>query len=199
MNISILEIVISFVNIILAFFVFKLSKKNMNAKLYINSYIRKLGENEFVPDWGISLHRDIDFNQKGFPEIPHDESAWELEICNNGDLPATDIFLEYSLTIKKWDFEFGIDEADVINERLFDYKTVNKDIKIDYLAPGGKKVIQIASLSGEFPEADLRVEKLISLEGKFIKKSVIIESYTHPEFFKIADSHHHRQMIGAHK
>lgn len=196
---SILEIVIAAVNVFLAGYVILLTIKKMKPKLYVDSKIRKLNKNEEVFEVEMRPYHTIDFNQKGFPDKNHESLIWEFYIGNNSEIPATNIVVKYSLIIKKYEFEFGIDEADVINERVVDFKEVKSTILFDYIAPGSIKKVNVVSLEGAFPEADLKVISLTSKEDKYLNKEVIIESYLHPEFNQLQDSHHYRQMIGAYK
>ena len=196
---GIFEVLIAAVNVFLAYFVFKLTRKDVNPKLYVISKIEDTKDEGLRLDVTLHPRQDCDFNQKGFPEIHHGEKLWKMEIHNNGDLPATNIVLEYILTIKKADFEFGIDEADIINQKFVEFKTYNEKVEIDYLAPNTFKEINIMYLDGDFPQADLKVYWLTSKEESFIKQPLLIDSYEHPEFWVLEDSHHGRQMLGVNK
>jgi hypothetical protein len=192
-----LTVISAILNVYFVYLVYKLTQKDINPKLYITSTIK---DAKYEYDKGVNLEVDnIDFNKKGFPEIGHDTLLWELQVINNGDLPATNVIVEYSIIIKRAEFEYGIDKADVINERFIDFKTINKTIEFDYIAPQSEKKLKILYLTGVFPYADLKINKLTSKERKFIKNPLLIDTYEHPEFLVLSDSHHFRQMIGAYK
>ncbi|MFF2287297.1 hypothetical protein [Peribacillus butanolivorans] len=192
-----ITVITAILNVIFVFLVYKLTQKDINPKLYVSTSIED-AKNKY--DKGVNAEVDnIDFNKKGFPEIGHDTQLWQLKVFNNGDLPATNVIVEYSITIKKAEFEYGIDKADVINERFLDFKTINKTIKFDYIAPHSEKIEKILYLKGDFPYADLKISTLISKERKFIENPILLQTYEHPEFLVLEDSHHARQMIGAYK
>lgn len=196
---GVFEGLIAAVNIFLAYLVFKLTRKDVNPKLYILSKIDDTKNSELFYDVALRPAEECNFDQQGFPEISHEEKLWKMELHNNGNLPATNIILEYVLTIKKAELEFGIDEADIVSHEFVDFKTYTQKVEIDYLAPNSFKKIDIVYLYGEFPKADLKVYWLVSKEESFIKRPILIDSYEHPEFLQIQDSQHGRQMFGAYK
>ncbi|MEC1011718.1 hypothetical protein P9B39_15875 [Bacillus altitudinis] len=192
---DILTVIVSFINLVFVYFVYKLTKKDVNPKLYIIPVLKD-AEGRFDKN---VIHElvTMNFNQQGFPKIIHNNQLWQLKICNNGELPATNVVIEYSITIKKAEFDFGLDKADVINERFVDFKTISKTIKFDYLPPNFEKVVDVLYLNGKFPYADLKINKMTSNELIFINDTILMDTYEHPEFQKIEDSHHYRQMLGA--
>ncbi|KKK10306.1 MULTISPECIES: hypothetical protein [Bacillus] len=192
---DILTVIVSFINLVFVYFVYKLTKKDVNPKLYIIPVLKD-AEGRFDKN---VIHElvTMNFNQQGFPKIIHNNQLWQLKICNNGELPATNVVIEYSITIKKAEFDFGLDKADVINERFVDFKTISKTIKFDYLPPNFEKVVDVLYLDGKFPYADLKINKMTSNELIFINDTILMDTYEHPEFQKIEDSHHYRQMLGA--
>lgn len=194
---EIITIISTVINVYFVILVYRLTQKDINPKLYVQPEIL---DAQHRYDKGVNAELDeIDYEQKGFPEIGHDTKLWQLKVVNIGDLPATNVKGEYSLTIKIARFDFGTDRADVINEKFVDYKTIVKKFQYDYIAPDSEKILDIAYLKGEFPYADLKINKLISNERKFLNKKILLETYEHPEFKTLQDSHHIRQMLGAYK
>lgn len=198
---KLMTLLISAINIWIAYRIYEFTKKDINPKLYIDSEILNSEDTE-TAGYSIIINTTLDkedFNKKGFPEIQHDPLLWQLKIFNNGELPATNVFVEYSISIKRAEFDYGIDEADIINQRFNNYKTVHKIIKFDYIPPESKKVINIMYLYGYFPYADLKINKLKSDERSFINQPTHIHTYEHPVFWRIEDSNHSRKMLGVGK
>ena len=201
------ELIIAIGNLLIAFSLFQFTRKDINPKLFVDSYqINKDDISDEMLERGIIYgeyafkHRNIiDYDQQGFPEIDHKPVWWILEIVNNGDFPATHIELTYTIVIKKAEFEFGIDQADVINERFVDYKSLTETIVYDYLPPNGKRETAILKLYGDFPYATLKINNLKSAEMTFMKGDIAIYEYEHPEFEGLADSHHYRRVLGVYK
>ncbi|QQP10406.1 hypothetical protein FJQ98_14030 [Lysinibacillus agricola] len=194
LNEKIITLIISILNILIAYRVYRFTKKDVNPKLSVKSTFED-SENEYSKSVNKEL-LEINFETRGFPKIQHNTKLWKLTIENNGELPATNVVLDYSITIKKGDFDFGIDEADILNKRFIDYKTINRTEKFDYIAPDSKKVLKVLYIQGEFPCADLKVKKLKSDEITFIKKEIKIDTYEHPEFSMIVDGPHERKLFG---
>lgn len=107
--------------------------------------------------------------------------------------------VKYTITIQKAQFDYGIDEADIINEKFIDYKSIEEEETFDYIPPGTKKVIRILYINGQFPYAKLYITKLYSTERVFINKSTHIYTYEHPEFQQLQDGNHYRRMLGAYR
>lgn len=197
---NLVNLIISVVNIIIAFRVFQFTKKDVNPKLYVDSKILNF-EDSFKIYSG-SINEDIineDFDRKGFPEIQHARMLWRLKIVNNGDHHATNVVVEYSIIIKRALFDYGIDEAEIINERFVDYKTLDRTIKFDYIPPGSEKYHNILDLYGDFSKADLVINKLLSDEIDFITQPIALGSYEHPDLNNLEDSDHGRKMLGVNK
>jgi hypothetical protein len=94
-------------NLIIVYLVYRLTKKDLNPKLYVQSCIEDAG-NKY--DKGVNAKIDhINFDQKGFPEIGHNTLIWKLKLLNNGELPATKVKLKYSIIIQKAEFDYGIE------------------------------------------------------------------------------------------
>ena len=140
----------------------------------------------------------IDFNKKGFPEIRHDTKLWSFKVFNNGDLPATNVKVEYSIVIMRAEFEL-LNKIDVENLRFVPHKTINRTVTYDYIAPNSEKIEEVCFLTGAFPYANLIVTKLEASERKFITNKILIQTYQHPDFLAIQDSHHDRMLLGAYK
>jgi hypothetical protein len=192
-----LTAVTTIVNIFFVYLVYILTRKDKNPKLYVQSNLE-----DAKWSYDRSVNHDIDeddFLKKGFPEIPHDTLVWKLEIHNNGEYPATNVEVDYSIVIKRSDFDYGIDEADIINHKFVPYKTLKRKISFDYIPPNGEKVVSILYIRGEYPEADLSINKLKSSERTYIKEPVLLQKYEHPGFQTLADSHDFRLMIGSYK
>lgn len=193
---DLIEIVGIIINLVFVYLIYRLTKKDLNPKLYVESGFEDT--DEYSKDINSKLE-DIDFNQPGFPEISHQNKRWYIRLINNGDLPATNVILDYSLLIKKTEFEFGIDKADVINDRFVNFTRLSETFNYDYIPPGGVIEETILYLTGDFPCADLVIDRLKSTERVFIGKDTLLKKYEHPEFQMLEDSHHLRQMLGVYK
>ena len=123
----------------------------------------------------------------------------ETKVVNNGDLPAVNVKMKYSIIIKKAVFDYGIDEADIINEHFIEYKTIVRNALFIYIPARSEVVEEVLYLTGDFCYADLILHKLKSDERTFINNSIKIDVYEHPDFSEIADSHHLRKVLGVYK
>lgn len=187
--------IIGVFNIMFVILVFRLTRKDINPKLSIIPSIID-ANNKF--DKGVNKELfSINFEQKGFSEIEHDTVLWKLRIVNNGDLPATNVQLKYTIFIKRAKFKTGIDEADIIDVKFINFKKISRTLKITYIPPQSEKIEKVLYLTGNFSKADLIVNVLKSKERSFIRKAMKIDEYEHLDFKHIQDSQHYRQVIGA--
>lgn len=193
--------IIAILNIILVYYVFKLTKKDLNPKLYVESTILT-GDEDIEFTAHSNFNSDLsytDFETKGFPQIKHSYSTWILKIKNNGDLPATRVEIEYSVIIQKANFEFGIDDADIKNLEFVDFKTLFDKQKFDYIPPNGEIIIKVINPTGEYPYAHLKINKLKSNERTFINKEIVLKTYEHEGLGHTEDMAHFRKLIGSYK
>lgn len=213
---EIAQIAITLANLLIVFFVYKLTKKEVNPKLHLIPVKKKPfyalsesddGEYEIFKkrdDYPFLLNRelnDINFEQRGFPDSSqhHAPLIWEIEIHNNSEYVATFIELRYELTIYKVDMTFGIDELDIVSEKYVPYTTIKRSESFEYLAPNDKKVFKVLYLKGEFIKADISITSLKSKEFNFISKPITLDVYKQPMLEWISDSHQHRLLIGSYK
>lgn len=184
-------------NLFIVYLVYKLTRKNINPKLYLSSEILD-AINQYSKQVNEELNH-FNFNIKGFPDVMHDTLLWNLSVSNNGDLPATKVIVRYKIVIKKATFEYGIDQADIKNERFIDCYEISRTLEFDYIAPQSHKTVPVLYLTGIFPYADLIITSLTSKERIFIDKPLIIDTYEHPDFNVLQDSQHYRQLLGVYK
>lgn len=202
---SVINIIGTLVNLFFVYLVYKLNKKDSNPKLSLITRFEDKNDDDYsFLDLNTLFNRyyfesnGIDFNLSGFPEIEHNERKWKLEIDNKGEFPAINVRLSISLVIKRVEFDIGIDETDILNEKIVDYKKVTKEIEIDYLPALSKREIDIVILRGDFIVADLVINKLISDEMEYIEKPIKIDIYKHLDLIEgLEDSYHYRKLIGA--
>ncbi|NGY94043.1 hypothetical protein F3K44_32835 [Bacillus megaterium] len=191
------------INIFLVYYVFKLTRQDLNPKLYVESFIEK--DYEKAKDFDFTTEARLydqlsldDFRKKGFPEETHSNYTWILTIKNNGDLPATKVEIDYCITIQKAEIETGIDESDIKNVKFIDYKTVSDKQKYDYIPPNGEIKINLLDLHGRYPYAYLKIAKLKSKERTFINNQILLKKYAHSGWDNVADSYDYRKMLGVH-
>lgn len=205
-----IQVLVAIVNIYLVWLVYKLTRKDINPKLYIKPLQRKPKNNidtdEEIYESSFDKYvnseiLDLDFDQRGFPDdsLKHSSIIWEIEIHNSSEFIATNIELDYEFTIKKAEMEFGIDELDIVSVKYVPFKTIKRKYNLEYLAPNDKKVIKVLYLLGEFTKADLRVNTLRSNESIFIDSPILLDVYEHPDFYYLDGSHHYRSLLGSYK
>lgn len=143
----------------------------------------------------------IDYNQKGFPEEKENKIIiWYLDVENKSEYPATNLQIKLELIIKKHDWDTGIDEADILNERIVEYERIKRTIMLDYFPGLYKKRYKLLNLNGDFPKADLIITKAKSDEATYISKPIKIDSYEHSSFNTgFEDSQNYRRFLGADK
>lgn len=190
--------IVSIFNLYVIYKVYELDRKKYYSKLSIDPIFKKTEKFYHEKDREIYYNNDEskDFQKKGFPSVEHTPFEWSLTIKNRGDLPSTNIILNYTIIIKRKEFDYGIDMLDIKNERLVEYKRIHHTKKIPYMGADAEKKIHVLNVYGEFPSADLILEELRSDESEFITKSTKIDEYNHPDFERLQDSNHHREMLG---
>lgn len=211
---DIVQVIITIVNVVVVYLVYKLTRKEVNPKLHLIPIKRKpIADLSDDDEYNLFEKTDsffkvvneevnnMDFEQQGFPDSSqhHAPLVWEIEIHNNSDYLATSIEFEYEITIYKVDMEFRIDEFDIISEKYVPYKSFTRIESFDYLAPHDKKTYKVLYLYGEFIKADIKIKKLKSKEFEFISEPIILDEYKHPMLNWLSNSHHHRLLIGSYK
>ncbi|WP_010530922.1 hypothetical protein [Lentibacillus jeotgali] len=188
------NVLVPLANLYIVFLVYKLTHRNLNPKLFVEGTIED-AKNKFDASVNDKIS-GLDFNQEGFPfpEVKHDMVVWKLRIHNNGDLPATNVNIEYFIRIQKK--EFDILEGLPANERLVKFQDIKETLYYDYIPPGGYKEEDILYINGKFPQAKLYINKLQSKEVRFIKSPVHIDTYKHYGFEKIHDTDDGLKLIG---
>jgi hypothetical protein len=141
----------------------------------------------------------MDFNQPGFPEIQHPTKKWWLHLHNNGDLPATKVKLTYSIIIKRAEIESGVEVAIINKESFVEFGRFTETLEYDYLPPDGHVEELLLYVTGDFPNAELKIEKLKSKERTFIDDEYSVLTYEHPGFNELGDSDDLRKMMGIYK
>lgn len=123
------------------------------------------------------------------------DKKWVLEVHNNGNSPATDIEVLYSVIAYKHEIVFGIDEADIKDYYPVKCAIKKETIRIDYIPPHSNQTFTVFFMD-KFPKADLTIE-LLKCDGRsFITKPTRIATYFNQEFDCIEDSPHLRKMVG---
>lgn len=165
-------------------------------KAHMKDYYPKLSvstnkTDRFIEDLYDGVEKDnplekIGFNRIGFPSKNnyHEPWHWNIIIHNAGEVASTNIVLEYKVILKESKFDIEDMGGGVIepkNIRLVDYKSFKKTITIDYMGANQKKNINVLSMHGQFPAADLILIQLSSDKNKFITSPVKIDSYIHPK------------------
>ncbi|WP_039042965.1 hypothetical protein [Sporosarcina sp. ZBG7A] len=193
---DILQVVVAIVNIWFVVLVYKLTRKDINPKLYVTplqydvgSEFSKLVNEEIL---------EINFKEEGFPMIRMEKfKLWELSLANSSDLPATKIVLNYEVVIKKAKIKYGeIDEIDVESYEFVPFDRFERTYTLDYLAPHDEIKIPVLYLTGEFSEAEVYVNSLYSDERRYFKQKILVDTFKHPELDRMQGSHQMRQMLG---
>lgn len=138
-----------------------------------------------------------DIKGKGFSNWITNTTNWKFTLYNNGKSPATGIVVKYTIKLFKTEFEYGIDQADIINEKAFEFTKINKEWNADYLPPGQKLEIEIYIEDHRCRSVDLVVNRIYCNENSFLKHSVNLSTLYHEGFETISDSNESRRMIGA--
>lgn len=197
---EICTLIISIINIYIAYLVYELTKKDINPKLYVSSEILSSKKTEKFGKFAntaIILNQE-DYQKKGFPESQHEPHLWQLSIHNNGNLPATNVKIEYSVIIKRAIYDFHEDR--IAGSPIIDkYKTIPLKAYFDYIPPDGQVSINITYLEGYFLYADLIINSLQSNEGKFISQLINLKTYKHPHLNTIGDPDDSRKLYGVNR
>lgn len=173
----------------------KLVFSQFGPKLYVVGEIIEIEKG--ISSWDKSLMSDFNpekIKGKGFV-YKSANKKWNLKIYNNGNRPAANIKLNYTIKTYKHDIKFGIDEADILDYTPVDYKSVSKKLEIDYLPPNTNESYTIFFMS-TFPKADLLINLLKCDGGTFIEKEVRVSKYFNEEFEYIKDSPHLKKLLG---
>lgn len=198
---------IGIASLMVSFRAYKLDKSNTYSKLSIKVVQDKKNSIEIYGDRECDFSRAFNKAQdelgtrRGFPTISllrkyNYKKVWIIELLNDGGFASTNIRLDYSVIVRRTELEFGIDESDVISDRLVDFYTYNHEIEIPYLGGNQVQRLPILIYDGEFPEADLVINSLTCDENKFITKPVKVDTIKHPDFDWLEDSPHLRKMWG---
>lgn len=207
-----------------SYFIYKLTKRDINPKLYVKPRMRKCNtlqgmdfnlaekpckegliiDMEFNGSDSAAINyelMDFDYNNKGFPgqNFEHEPQIWEIEIHNYGDFPATNIKIEYALILYKADLKFGIDEADLTGYNFESFKTHIGHSNFDYLAPQDSKYVKVLYVCGRFHKAELIVRSLQSDELSYFDQRMIIDTYTHPGLNYQPNDYQFKLLLGVHK
>lgn len=118
-----------------------------------------------------------------------------LEIHNNGNVPATNIKLEYDIVTYINEIEFGVDKAEVLDYKSVILERVPRTIEYDYLPPGDSRSEVIFYVS-RYPQCDIVVKKLISKEEKFINSDTVVFTYYDNRFDELSDNQDLLYLLG---
>ena len=191
-NSSLIVLLISLLNLILALKVFKFNQGNSVAKVSVipvQKLMKDQGEVHYINPTNDNNFYYDDFNnyrygKRGYPikSFKHEEIHWYFEVNNKSDLPAINVVINFSLKIPfQWFWGTKHNEnIEELGDRLTDEKELFDEIRIDYLAPEETKKVFITRLFGAFSYADLYLNTLKSSERVFIKKPVKVDTYVHP-------------------
>lgn len=189
--------ILSLVSIYIAYRVYKLNKKDHLPQLAVHVNQKRVGR---FFDMSVNKETlDFDFEQDGFPveEESHEHLLWEMIVYNNSEIVATNIEIKYHIVIKKMDFSYGIDEADIVDPHLVDFAVIDKHFSCEYLPPRGKVKVKVLYLTGKFPASDLYIDTFKCDKCKYITKKVKVSTYEHLGFEYIEDSLHMRRLYGS--
>ncbi len=120
---------------------------------------------------------------------------WDLEVYNNGNSPATNIQVTYTVNAYKHEVVFGVDKAEIQDFYPVIYATKKNTIKIDYIPPHSSQTFTIFFMD-KFPKADLTIELLKCDERVFINKPTRIATYFNDEFNHLVDNPHLLRLLG---
>ncbi len=193
---DVLQVVVAIVNVWFVVLVYKLTRKDINPKLYVTPR-----QNDVGYEYSKLVNEEIlevNFKEEGFPMIRMEEfKLWEISLANSSDLPATKIVMNYEVLIKKAKIKYGEnDEIDVESYEFVPFEKFERTFTLDYLAPHDEINIPVLYLTGEFSEAEVYVNSLYSDERKYFKQKILVDTFKHPEWEGILDSHQMRQMLG---
>lgn len=199
--------IVSLINLLVAFKVYSLNKKNSFSKLsimpsrfkfdYINGspeiaitqFTTNLGfeDDEYFHDLRFDDSKEVNnvqhnnFEEEGFATYDrhHDPFYWGIRMSNKSDLPAIDIMLKYHVNIYRSSNTYN-ESGDILTTKEVLYRTISREVEIAYLAAGEDKTFYFFDVHGEFPSAELFVDQFKSKDRSFISKSVLIDRYRHP-------------------
>ena len=170
----------------------ELVKAEFGPKLYINTVQQESDK------WDKSILVDVfpggEF-VKGEGFCPNSRYIWILKIVNNGQAPATDVEIDYSILCYINDIKYDEERVYVEGYSPKLYKEVKRKINIDYIPPNGKYDKTIMYMS-TFPYVELYAEKLKCHERSFITKRTKVIRYENPEFNRLIDSSHLHRLLG---
>ncbi|MGN4289659.1 hypothetical protein [Bacillus cereus group sp. MYBK87-2] len=189
------------VSAVFVFLTYKVYKKSLDTRLHVISKIENEEEQTYDHRFYLRNYEEfwgLEFGGEGFPheDFHHSKKKWSLNIENKGDVPATDVKLKYRINIYNTEITYGIDQNDVVAQQEAVYVWGEKEIRIQYLPPGGSYSVPLIYLEGEFPRATVEIEYFKCNENSFIKNRVEVGSYEHPDMFKLADSVDHKKFVG---
>lgn len=115
------------------------------------------------------------------------DSSIELKIVNNGNFPATNIEVEYSVITYLNEVTFGVDQAEIISYKTVELEKVDKSFKFDYIPPNGEREETIF-ITSKYPQADIQINKLKCSEGSFVRTNTNIYRYKDDRFEELSDS-----------
>lgn len=183
------------VTAIYTFFTGKMVKGELGPKIYIKGDAKDSGNSydKLVND---DIGFCYEFEELGFVS----DSAKKkliINLVNNGNSPATNIELKYSIILYKHLVELEEDSKiiDIDSKELVEYKIVNRTSTFDYLPPSDNVEIEVMYMD-LFPYVKLQANSLTCNEQKFITKDTIIFDYHHPAFEVMWDSNDVRMSLG---
>ena len=119
--------------------------------------------------------------------IHEKDSSIELKIVNNGNYPATNIEVEYSIITYHNKITFGEDQADIVSYKPVKLEKVDKTLKFDYIPPNGAREETIF-ITSKYPQADIQINKLKCSEGSFVHRNTNIYRYQDDRFEYLSDN-----------
>lgn len=87
-------------------------------------------------------------------------------------------------------------KGEILEIKIEPYKEFIYEFNRDYFAPEITVKISLVSIDGRFIEADLYMEEAYSKQVKFIKESVLLDTYIHSGLDNMADEIDYKKIHG---
>ncbi|MGB4588053.1 MAG: hypothetical protein WBI17_02315 [Clostridiaceae bacterium] len=111
----------------------------------------------------------------------------KLNIHNNGNIPATNIKIEYNIVTYINDIKFGVDKAEILDYKSVKFERVTRNLEYDYIPPGDSRS-EIIFYVSRYPQCDIVVNKLVCSEEKFISSDTVVFRYNDERFEELGDN-----------
>lgn len=119
----------------------------------------------------------------------------ELSIINNGNLPATNVKVEYCIVTYINEIKFGVDQAEILEYKAVEFEKIQRVLNFDYIPPNGSREETIF-LTSRYPQCDIFINKLKCTEGSFVNKNTNIYRYKDDRFEFLGDNQDLLYLLG---